>query len=297
MVTLAVVDALDEPQRTEVDAFLSALAEERSHPALSDAKLVHLHAGGEGFVVLAHDGRLAGVAVGLRPSPDPEAPVWNVQEAAPAGGGVREDLARAVVAEAWRRGASRVQWWAAMAGPSDDELAQRLGLAPWRDVVQLRRPLPPPSGPTLPAGVKVRPFQPGSDDAEWLAVNRRAFAEHPEQRSFTGAALSGRMAEPWFDASDFLVAEDATGMVGFCWVKIPAPTHGEIYVIGVDPRARGSGLGKALVLEGMDRMVERGVPEARLYTDGANDTALALYESLGFTRHHVDRAYAADSPS
>lgn len=276
-----------------VDALLAAVADERGHPPLADAKLVQLHRGGPGFTLLEEDGgRLVGVAVGVQP--DPGAPVWNVQEAVAGPAGARRSLAARAVEEAWQRGAARVQWWAVLAGPGDDALAAELGLAPWREVVQMHRALPHPDPVELPEGVTLRAFVPGEDDAEWLAVNRRAFADHPEQATFDEGELAGRMAEPWFDPADFLVAEDASGMVGFCWVKVPDPGHGEIYVIGVDPRGRGSGLGRALTLAGMARMAEKAVPEARLYVDAGNEAGLALYEGLGFARHHVDRAYAGE---
>lgn len=291
MHSLTVIGALDRPARAAVDDLLRTVEEATGHPALADAKVVALHSGG-GFVVLARDGaRLVAAGVGVQP--DPERPVWNIQDATTA---ARSETAARLVEEVWARGGARVQWWANDAGPDDDALAARLGLTPWRDVVQLRRPLPHPEAPELPEGVRLRAFAPGADDEAWLDVNRRAFADHPEQGAFGPLDLAGRMAEPWFQPADFLIADDADGMAGFCWVKLPDATHGEIYVIGVHPRAQGTGLGRALVLAGLARMAERGAPEARLYTDGANAKALTLYDGLGFRRHHVDRAYAAERP-
>src|SRR5205085_3625732 len=104
-----------------------------------------------------------------------------------------------------------------------------------------------------PDGVSVRPCQPGRDEHSWLVVNNRAFAGHAEQGGWTGTTLARRMAEPWFDPELFLLAFDADGLAGFNWLKVHDahdrdPRLGEIYVIGVDPRAQGTGLGRALAI-------------------------------------------------
>lgn len=188
-----------------------------------------------------------------------------------------------------------MQWFAFRAGSDEDALAARLGLAPWRSVVQMRRPMPLDEKPTWPEGVEVRSFRPGEDDDEWVRVNRRAFADHPEQGAVEVAGLRALMQEEWFDPQGFLVAEDAEGMAGFCWTKIPDGAHGEIYAIGVDPDRQGRGLGRALVVAGLAHIAGTGVPEATLYVEADNDPARSLYRDLGFVTDHADRAYAADT--
>ena len=63
-------------------------------------------------------------------------------------------------------------------------------------------------------------FEPGRDEAAWLAVNNRAFENHPEQGGWIEATLARRMAEPWFDPSLFLLAFDDDGLAGFNWCKL-----------------------------------------------------------------------------
>jgi mycothiol synthase len=68
---------------------------------------------------------------------------------------------------------------------------------------------------------------------------------------------------------------------------------GEVYVVGVDPSQRGRGLGRALTLAGLAHLRAEGLPDAMLYVDARNTAAIALYESLGFTRYDVDVEYSA----
>lgn len=165
----------------------------------------------------------------------------------------------------------------------------------WQMLMSLRDTALPQ--PVLPAGVTLRTFVPGSDDEEWLAVNRRAFAHHPEQGGWTRADLELREAEPWFDPAGFFLAERSGKLVGFHWTKVhpsggtDGGPIGEVYVVGVDPRGQGGGLGKALTIAGLAHLRGRGLAEVMLYVDGDNTPAARLYESLGFTRWHTDVMY------
>ena len=195
-----------------------------------------------------------------------------------------------------REGGGLVVLWILEPEPRDDDAAARAGFRHQRDLLQQRVSLPLAEALAWPPGVEVRSFVPGRDDDVWLAVNNRAFADHPEQGGWVRATLERRMAEPWFDPKGFLLAFDADGLAGFCWTKVhPAtdadPELGEIFVIGVDPSRQGSGLGKALVVAGLAHLAERGIRTGMLFVDGDNEAAIRLYESLGFTTHRRDRAY------
>ena len=133
----------------------------------------------------------------------------------------------------------------------------------------------------LPEEVTVRPFNVGADEPEWLRVNAAAFAHHPEQGRWTIDDLKARQGERWFDPEGLLVAEGAEGLLGFHWTKIQGGV-GEVYVLGVDPRAQGTGLGKVLTLAGLAHLAAHGIRQVDLYTDESNARAVELYGSLGF---------------
>jgi mycothiol synthase len=142
-------------------------------------------------------------------------------------------------------------------------------------------------------GGSITSFRGGLDEDEWVALNARVFAAHPEQGRVTVGDLRAREAEPWFDAGDFLVARDASGtMIGYNWLKIePGESSGEVYVIGVDAASAGHGLGRRLMLAGLARLAERGCASATLYVEADNEPAVRLYRSLGFADHTVDVQY------
>lgn len=212
----------------------------------------------------------------------------------------RHGLGRALVLaalDAARRhdAAGRLGLWAHGDHPSANALALSLGLRRGRSLVQMRRPLTDDlPAPTLAEGVVLREFRPGADDDAWLAVNARAFVDLPDQGSLSAADLRARLAQPWFDPAGFLVAEGAGGaMLGFHWTKVHngrtveghfhAPM-GEVYVLGVDPSAHGTGLGTALTLAGLRYLRDRGLDGVMLYVESTNLSAIHLYERLGFVR-------------
>ena len=240
----------------------------------------------------------APVAIEISGPDDAEA-TWTIEVSAAdrltlATGDLQDELAVAVAAVR-AGGGGTCRLWIGHVGRSDDEVAARWGFAPYRDLWQLRAPLP-----STPSDLAVRPFEPGDAEAV-LAVNRRAFNWHPEQGAMTADDLRARQAEPWYDPAGFLLHECEGRLAGFCWTKVhpagEAPPDdvamGEIYVIAVDPDFQGRGIGKPLTLAGLAHLHSRGPTTAMLYVESDNDAANAVYRRLGFRRHHTNRAYAA----
>jgi mycothiol synthase len=257
-----------------------ALRVKRGHaPAPGDPAGVHL---------LYYADELAGYAyVELGDQPSGELVVHPRQR--------RRGVATALLAAA---PPGRLRFWAHGDDPGARAFAEGAGFARTRVLWQMRRALtePLPDAP-LPPGVTLRHFRPGWDERAWLAVNARAFAEHPEQGRWSEDDLRLREQEPWFDPKGFLLAVDIEdNLLGFHWTKVhpPAgndPAIGEIYVLGVDPGGHRRGLGKALSVAGLEYLRGLGLAEAMLYVDESNPAAVALYGRLGFTVWSTDITY------
>jgi mycothiol synthase len=198
-----------------------------------------------------------------------------------------------VLRQARAAGAARVVVEVQGAGDVHDQMAAANGLHLDREILRLRRDLPAEEAWEL----DVRPFRVNEDAEAWLEVNNRAFAWHPDQRDFTIDRLLEKEAEPWFDPDGFLVHEIDGRMAGFCWTRIHAderPPLGEIFVIGVDPDFQGRGLGRPLVLAGLDWLAKKGLRNGILYTESSNVAARTLYDKLGFEENAVNRWWSTE---
>ncbi len=228
------------------------------------------------------------------------APTWALEYVVDphhrmAGDGIGETLVGSALDIVRQEGGGRVHMWVPKPTAAHDRLAEEVGLARGRELRQLRRALPLHEQAT----VDVRAFVPGADEEAWLEVNNRAFSSHPEQGGWDLETLRHREEQPWFDPSGFLLHERDGKLAAFCWTKVHHhsdgdPPLGEIYVVAVDPAYQRLGLGRQMVLAGLDWLAGQGLRTAMLYVDADNDGALRLYESMGFTLDHVDRAYVGD---
>jgi mycothiol synthase len=206
-------------------------------------------------------------------------------------------LLSAALREISAEGGGHVHLWVPKPTPHTDAMAETCGLRRGRDLYQMRRPLPLEDGSPI---VTTRPFRPGVDEAAWLEVNNRAFASHPEQGGWSLETIREREAEAWFDPDGFLLHERDGRLAASCWTKVHhdvEPPLGEIYVISVDPDFQGLGLGRALVVAGLDHLSSQGITVGMLYVDADNTPAVHLYRKLGFEVDHTDRAYVTDVPA
>lgn len=294
---------LDPEQVAEVLALAQAAADADGTYPLAEHVVLHLRHGGDSpavHLLLRDEDLLAGYAhVDTTDEVAGAAAELVVHPRARRRGLGRTLVAAALEVAAERDPRTRLRLWAHGDHPGAAALARCLGFTRTRVLCQLRRSLfAPIPAPALPEGVSLRPFQPGQDDAAWLELNARAFADHPEQGRWTHQDLQVRLAEPWFASDGFLLAERDSELLGFHWTKSHgSSTHqhqpiGEVYVLGVDPAAHGLGLGTALTLAGLRHLRRQGLDQAMLYVDESNTAAVKLYTGLGFARWSVDVTFA-----
>jgi mycothiol synthase len=317
VVRFEVVGVLDADEVAAVSGLVEAATEADGVRPLSEHVVLHLRYGGDDPVrnLLAWDGdRLAGYAHLDVTDEVAGASAEVVVDPAYRRKGVGRALVEAIVAET-RDG--RLRLWAHGGHPAAGALAATLGFREARELWQMRRSLYAALPEvTVPEGIELRTFRPGLDDEAWVALNALAFRGHPEQGSWTVADLRRRQCEPWFDPAGFFLAvrqgDDGELLVGFHWTKVhggdghehPHPHAdghghghdpiGEVYVVGVDPAERGTGLGRALTLTGLRHLRALGLPDAMLYVDADNTAAIGLYQALGFTRWETDVMFSRE---
>jgi mycothiol synthase len=313
----ALLTSLSAAQADEILALADAARAADGVGPLSEPVLLHArHSGdtasgnagdpGRDAVVTADDGSLAGYAYLGPPDEAADGDMSGELVVHPAHRrqGHGQALLKALYgpwgrADAGSGSGAGIRIWAHGDRPEAAAFAAATGFTRFRELLQLLLPVSgtPLPEPALPEGVTLRAFVPGKDEEAWLAVNRRAFAHHPEQGSWTRADLELREAESWFDPAGFFLAERDGELIGFHWTKVhPASGSaggpiGEVYVVGVDPSGQGGGLGKALTIAGLAHLKASGLDEVMLYVDGDNTPAVRLYESLGFGRWHTDVMY------
>ena len=220
---------------------------------------------------------------------DPAPAIDLVVSPSARGHGLGRELAQATVESA----DGPLTAWSHGNHPAAAALAARCGFEAVRELWLMRRPSGDALSAEVPDGYTIRSYRPGVDDVGFLAVNAAAFADHPEQGALDRRGLLERMAEPWFDPRGFLIAERDGQIVGYHWTKVHTKGRrrascGEVYVIGVDPSTQGSGLGRALLLRGLEHLRRRGLSEVILYVEAENEGAVRLYEKHGFKHDAVD---------
>lgn len=88
---------------------------------------------------------------------------------------------------------------------------------------------------------------------------------------------------------DVILALDNGEVIGYCWTESECGIDigtgvpkGRVYMLGVDKRYRGRGLGKQLIRAGLLHLKNQGRELIEITVDTQNTVAIAIYESLGF---------------
>ncbi len=156
-----------------------------------------------------------------------------------------------------------------------------------RHILKLHRDLNTQSLPQTAHDYTIENFDIAVYKQQWLDLNNRIFAHHPDQGNWAMADLDNRFSEPWFDSEGFFLATESGVIQGFVWTKIHQDLVnqdpvGELYVVGTAPEHHGKGIARALSVQAINYFVSKDLKHAMLYVDADNEKGLKLYQSLGF---------------
>jgi mycothiol synthase len=142
------------------------------------------------------------------------------------------------------------------------------------------------AAPDWPAGIHLHTsLRGGRLVAGLVEACDRAYAHLPRYHGATSAQVARLLAHPDADPTLCLLAFRGGEAVGFAFCLLErraGEVEGWVHDLGVAPAARGIGLGRTLLWEGIRAMRERGAARVVLGMDAANDRARRLYQRTGF---------------
>jgi mycothiol synthase len=295
---------LDPELQNQVLELIASATDADGIPPVAEHVLLHLRHGGDksdSHLIAIKDNQLAGYAhldlTDQVEGPSAElviAPKFRNQ-------GIGKELVKELKAQA----GGKLRLWSHGDLPGAKNIATVNGFTHTRTVIQMRRSLTD-AIPEIDNQIPIRTFLPTIDNQAWLTANNLAFKDHPEQSKWSERDLEVRTKEDWFDPKGFLIAEINDEIAGFCWTKIHGghshkhsetePVHdhdpiGEIYIMGVNPKYQGKGIGRAVTIAGLKHLRYQGIFSAMLYVDAENNGAIKLYQNLGFKEWGRDLLY------
>ena len=169
----------------------------------------------------------------------------------------------------------------------------------WEMVWRQER-VPPVS---LPHGFSVRPLEAG-DAPTLTAVQNAAFAGSWGFCPNTVEQVQYRSAMTNTSPRGILFLCHGERVAGYCWTSV-APVEGQtrglISMVGVVPDYRRRGVGRPVLLAGMEYLRSIGVDDIGLNVDRNNTPAIRLYTSVGFQKmrelHWFEFSLGAAAPA
>ena len=145
-------------------------------------------------------------------------------------------------------------------------------------------PVAPPPHPELTWGTLPR----AQAIHQFCALYDRSFAPFPWYQPYTAPEAAAELAE----AHDLLFLRRGAAFIGFAWLRWPDEGVGQIEPLGIVAGEQGKGYGRFLLNVALHQLAERGATQAQIGTWVENETAVALYQSVGF-RHQETITYLA----
>lgn len=141
-----------------------------------------------------------------------------------------------------------------------------------------------PAAPTLPTGLRLRPFVVGQDERAVFETVEAAFADHWEHIPREFDEWISRIQRPDFDPSLWLLIEADDGTIPAVALGMMRSDHGWINTVATLRAWRGQGLASALLRASFRAFWEHGVRVVALGVDAQNPTgATHVYETAGMS--------------
>lgn len=144
--------------------------------------------------------------------------------------------------------------------------------------------------PQLPEGFTLRPLRGQAEVADYVALHRAAFDTNNMTVDWRARTLHRPHYRPELDI--VAVAPDGR-LAAFCvgWA-LPNQSEAQVEPLGVHPDFQQLGLGRAVLLAGLQQMRAMGARRAHIETYSVNDPARGLYESVGFQAVQAPLTYS-----
>jgi ribosomal protein S18 acetylase RimI-like enzyme len=104
------------------------------------------------------------------------------------------------------------------------------------------------------------------------------------------AYTAAEVAATWEPQDELWILIVGGQTIGFAWLHFPEPTRAEIEPIGIVKEKQGKGYGRFLLTSLLQQLQERDIETISLGVWANNETAVQLYQSVGF--HHISSSYS-----
>jgi len=163
-----------------------------------------------------------------------------------------------------------------------ERFVEHHGLVYSRTYWLMERPKGGMADAVWPDGIVMRTYDGSRRAIEDLTeIANDSFSEHDHFAPGTVEEALSLTQTDVFRADGLALAYRGKDCLGFCRCTI-YPGRGEISAIGTSKRARGIGLGRALLRWGVGWLEANDSPRVTLMVDGENESALRLYRQEAF---------------
>lgn len=175
---------------------------------------------------------------------------------------------------------------------------ERQGFAPAHTFYLMRKTELSGEAPRFPAGLAVRSFRIGADEAAFLEAFNACFARNWDFRPLSLEDVRAWNQREGFDPEGCFLVLDGETVVAFITVTYDVERAmgtgeavGRIFEIGVRPEWRRHGLAVSLLQAAIAYARERRFTALDMVTDAENEAGVALYTKFGFAEKRATIAW------